>query len=66
MRRYVLYSLGVLGIVSLAGGIWWLLVQASEGGHGPSFFISTSIFLLVFAANLQTETGVEVCILESE
>jgi Na+/H+ antiporter NhaD/arsenite permease-like protein len=39
-----------VGIVGLFGGIWWLLSQPTEGGHGPAFFISTSIFLLVFAA----------------
>jgi Na+/H+ antiporter NhaD/arsenite permease-like protein len=39
-----------VGILSLVGGIWWLLAQPSDGGYGPAFFISTSIFLLVFAA----------------
>jgi Na+/H+ antiporter NhaD/arsenite permease-like protein len=39
-----------VGIISLVGGIWWLLAQPSEGGYGPAFFISISIFLLVFAA----------------
>jgi len=39
-----------VGIISLVGGIWWLLAQPSDGGYGPAFFISTSIFLLVFAA----------------
>ena len=50
MKRCVLYGLAVVGIVSLVGGIWWLLAQPTEGGYGPSFFISASIFLLVFAA----------------
>ncbi|MCK5633476.1 MAG: hypothetical protein KAI06_00225 [Anaerolineales bacterium] len=50
MKRSVLYSLAVAGILCLVGGIWWLLAQPSDGGYGPSFFISTSIFLLVFAA----------------
>ncbi|MEA1978224.1 MAG: SLC13 family permease [Chloroflexota bacterium] len=50
MKRSVLYGLAVVGIISLVGGIWWLLAQPTEGGFGPAFFISTSIFLLVFAA----------------
>jgi Na+/H+ antiporter NhaD/arsenite permease-like protein len=50
VKRYVLYGLAVVGIASLVGGIWWLLGQPADGGYGPSFFISTSIFLLVFAA----------------
>ena len=50
MKRYVLYGLAVVGIVGLVGGIWWLLTQSVEGGFGPSFFISTSIFIFVFAA----------------
>ena len=50
MKRTILYSLAVVGIISLVGGIWWLLAQPSDGGYGPAFFISTSIFLLVFAA----------------
>jgi len=50
VKRSVLYSLAVAGILCLVGGIWWLLAQPTEGGFGPSFFISTSIFLLVFAA----------------
>ncbi len=50
MKRYGLYGLAIVGIVSLVGGIWWLLTQAAEGGYDPSFFISISIFLLVFAA----------------
>jgi len=50
VKRCVLYGLAVVGIVSLVGGIWWLLAQPTEGGYGPSFFISASIFLLVFAA----------------
>ncbi|TET32660.1 MAG: citrate transporter [Anaerolineales bacterium] len=50
MKRSVLYGLAVVGIISLVGGIWWLLAQPTEGGYGPAFFISTSIFVLVFAA----------------
>ena len=50
MKRYVLYGFASVGIASLVGGIWWLLAQPAEGVYGPSFFISTSIFLLVFAA----------------
>lgn len=50
MKRTILYSLAVVGIISLVGGLLWLLAQPSEGGYGPAFFISTSIFLLVFAA----------------
>lgn len=50
MKRYQLYGLISLGIISLVVGISWLLAQPAEGGFGPSFFISASIFLLVFAA----------------
>jgi len=50
VKRSVLYGLAVVGMISLVGGIWWLLSQPTEGGYGPAFFISTSIFLLVFAA----------------
>ncbi len=50
MKRYKLYGLVGAGIVGLVGGIWWLLAHPTEGGYGPSFFISASIFLLVFAA----------------
>ncbi len=50
MKRTILYGLAAVGILSLIGGIWWLLAQPSDGGYGPAFFISTSIFLLVFAA----------------
>ena len=50
MKRYVLYGLAIVGIVSLVGAIWWLLANPAEGGYGPSFFISASIFALVFAA----------------
>ena len=50
MKRYGLYGLVIVGIVCFVGGVWWLLAQPIEGGHGPSFFISISIFLLVFAA----------------
>ncbi len=50
MKRTILYGLAVVGIICLVGGIWWLLAQTAEGGYGPAFFISTSIFLLVFAA----------------
>jgi len=50
MKRYGLYGLAIVGIVSLVVGIWWLLAHPTEGGFGPSFFISISIFLFVFAA----------------
>jgi len=50
VKRTLLYGLAAVGIISLVGGIWWLLAQPSDGGYGPAFFISTSIFLLVFAA----------------
>jgi len=50
VKRYVLYGLTLMGIASLVGGIWWLLAQPAGEGNGPSFFISTSIFILVFAA----------------
>ena len=50
MKRYVLYGLAIVGIVSLVGAIWWLLANPAVGGYGPSFFISASIFVLVFAA----------------
>jgi Na+/H+ antiporter NhaD/arsenite permease-like protein len=45
-----MYGLAIVGIVSLVGAIWWLLANPAEGGYGPSFFISASIFVLVFAA----------------
>ncbi len=50
MKRHRLYGLGIVGIVCLIGGIWWLLSQPAEWRYGPSFFISISIFLLVFTA----------------
>jgi Na+/H+ antiporter NhaD/arsenite permease-like protein len=50
VKRCVLSGLGILGAVCLIGGIWWLLANASAGGFGASFFISTGVFLLVFAA----------------
>jgi len=50
MKRYGLYGLAIVGITSLVGSIWWLSAQAAEGGYDPSFFISISIFLFVFAA----------------
>jgi len=50
MKRYRLYGLVIVGIVCLIGGIWWLIAQATDWQYGPSFFISTGIFLLVFAA----------------
>ncbi|MGB2896660.1 MAG: SLC13 family permease [Anaerolineales bacterium] len=50
MKRSVLLGLAVVGILCLVGGIWRLLAQPSDGGYGPSFIISISIFLLVFAA----------------
>jgi di/tricarboxylate transporter len=50
VKRYILVGLGLLGLVSLAVSIWWLLTRAAEGGFEPSFFLSAGIFLLVFAA----------------
>jgi Na+/H+ antiporter NhaD/arsenite permease-like protein len=50
VKRYVLYGLAVVGFVGLVAGIWWLFTQPAEGQFGPSFFISTSIFIFVFAA----------------
>ena len=50
MKRYILYGLAIVGIVSLVGAIWWLLANPAEGGYGLSFFISASIFIFVFAA----------------
>jgi len=50
MKRFGLYGLAIVGIICLIGGIWWLLAQPDKWIYGPSFFISTSIFLLVFAA----------------
>jgi Na+/H+ antiporter NhaD/arsenite permease-like protein len=50
MKRYKLYVLVIVGIICLIGGIWWLLAQPIEWQYGPSFFISTGIFLLVFVA----------------
>ena len=50
MKRYGFYILVILGIVCLSVGIWWLLTQSAEWQYGPSFFISTGIFLLVFVA----------------
>jgi Na+/H+ antiporter NhaD/arsenite permease-like protein len=45
-----LYGFAILGIVCLAGAIWWLIVNPTEGGYGPAFFISAGIFILVFTA----------------
>jgi len=50
VKRNILYGLATVGIVGLVGGIWWLLAQPTDGGYEPAFFISTGIFLLVFAA----------------
>jgi len=50
VKRYALVGLGVVGLASLAIGFWWLLASASERGFAPAFFISTGIFLLIFAA----------------
>jgi Na+/H+ antiporter NhaD/arsenite permease-like protein len=50
VKRTILHGLAIVGIVSLVGAIWWLLANPAEGGYGPSFFISASIFVLVFAA----------------
>jgi Na+/H+ antiporter NhaD/arsenite permease-like protein len=50
MKRYGLYGLGVVGLVSLIVGAWWLLAQVPKGQHGSSSFVAAGIFLLVFAA----------------
>ena len=50
MRRYKFYILVIVGIICLIGGLWWLLSQPAEWSFGPSFFISASVFILVFAA----------------
>jgi Na+/H+ antiporter NhaD/arsenite permease-like protein len=50
VKRYALYGLGILGIISLAAGIWWFVARAPQGGVDPSLLISVGIFLLVFAA----------------
>jgi len=50
VKRYVLYGLVVVGIVGLVAGIWSWLAQPANVEYDLSFFISTSIFLLVFAA----------------
>jgi Na+/H+ antiporter NhaD/arsenite permease-like protein len=45
-----LIGLAIAGILLLAGGVWWLFIQTSHAVHGPSFLISTGIFIFVFAA----------------
>ena len=50
MKRTVLYGLGVLGVICLLAGLWWLLGFATDEGYGPSFVLSIGIFLVVFAA----------------
>jgi len=50
VKRTVLYGLGVLGVICLLAGLWWLLGFATDEGYGPSFVLSIGIFLVVFAA----------------
>jgi Na+/H+ antiporter NhaD/arsenite permease-like protein len=50
VRKTVLYGLGVVGILCLLLGLWWLLGYFAEEGYGPSFVLSIGIFLVVFAA----------------
>ena len=50
MKRYLLLSLAIGGIMLLAAGFLWLLSTVPENTSGPSFAISIGIFLLVFAA----------------
>ncbi len=50
MKRYALYGLGLLGIISLVAGIWWFFAHPPEGEVAPSSLISVGIFLLVFTA----------------
>ena len=50
MKRTVLYGLGVLGVLCVLAGLWWLLGFATSEGYGPSFVLSIGIFLVVFAA----------------
>jgi Na+/H+ antiporter NhaD/arsenite permease-like protein len=50
VKRYLLIGLAIAGGACLIGGIWWLLTRAPDGDPGPSFFISSGIFLFVFAA----------------
>ncbi len=50
MKKRVLYGLGVLGILCLLTGLWWLLRLASDEGYGASFVLSIGIFLIVFVA----------------
>jgi Na+/H+ antiporter NhaD/arsenite permease-like protein len=50
MKRYRLYGLAIVRIVVLLAGIWWLAASVASAGYGPSFAISTGIFLFVLAA----------------
>jgi Na+/H+ antiporter NhaD/arsenite permease-like protein len=50
VKRSVLYGLGVLGVLCVLAGLWWLLGFATDEGYGPSFVLSIGIFLVVFAA----------------
>lgn len=50
MKRAVFYGLGVLGVICLLAGLWWLLGYATHEGYDPSFILSIGIFLVVFAA----------------
>jgi len=50
VKRAILYGLGVLGVLCVLAGLWWLLSVAVNEGYGPSFVLSIGIFLVVFAA----------------
>ncbi len=50
MKRRVFCGLGVLGILCLLTGLWWLLRLTSDEGYGASFVLSIGIFLIVFVA----------------
>jgi len=50
VKKRALYGLGVLGILCLLTGLWWLLRLTSDEGYGASFVLSIGIFLIVFVA----------------
>ncbi len=50
MKKRVFCGLGVLGILCLLTGLWWLLRLTSDEGYGASFVLSIGIFLIVFVA----------------
>jgi Na+/H+ antiporter NhaD/arsenite permease-like protein len=51
VKRYVLLGLGILGLISLVAGLaWWCSTAPQDTTTGPSFFLSSGIFLVVFAA----------------